>query len=180
MGRFVRSSRQVSFPRTQRHRPSWSLGPSGTVARTMSGSSLFLTGAQATIDEVTIVRTRGILVLQLIVADAALAGYTGAVGICNVTENAFNAGIASIPTPVTDIAWDGWLWYQLFALNAITATIADGVNAGAMFKQFTVDSKAMRKTNVTDVIVGVIEVTEATNATLHARLDTRMLSKNMS
>ena len=112
-------------------------------------------------------------------ADAVLAGYDGAVGICVVSENAFNAGIASVPTPVTDVAWDGWLWHHFFSLRAVTATIGDGVNGPAVVWKIIIDSKAMRKTNITDVEIAVIETTETTSASLHARIDTRSLSKQM-
>ena len=61
------------------------------------------------------------MLLWLSTGTSALDGYDGAVGLCIVSENAFNAGIASIPTPITDIQWDGWLWYQSFSLRTPTA-----------------------------------------------------------
>ena len=171
-GSFVRGRQS----RTRR-RPSWNGGPDGTLSRTTSGSTLFGTGAQTVVDEITLIRTRGILSLQVTAADAVLAGFDGAVGICVVSENAFNAGIASVPTPATDIAWDGWLWHHIFSIRAVTATIADGVNAVAVHRTIEIDSKAMRKTNITDVIIAVLEATEMTSATLHARIDIRILTK---
>jgi len=147
-----RFTRAGSSNRTRR-RPSWSQGPSGTGSQTASGQLLFATGAQTGQDELTVIRTRGIFVVQVTAVAAIIDGYTGAAGICVVTENAFNAGIASIPTPVVDVAWDGWLWHQFFSIKAITATIGDGVNATALHQSFVIDSKAMRKTNITDVVV---------------------------
>ncbi len=173
-------SLQRGRPVSQRHRPSWSIGPSGAFSVGASSSTIFATGAQAGVDELTLIRTRGVLVLHLSAVASANEGFAGAVGICNVTENAFNAGVGSIPTPITDIAWDGWLWYQFFSLKSVTATISDGSNAGAVVKEYVVDSKAMRKTNITDVIVGVLETTEAGASTLNAFLDTRTLNKVMS
>ncbi len=167
-------------PQSQRHRPVWSLGPTGAFSLGASAVSIFATGSQALVDELTIIRTRGILVLHLSAVANPNEGFSGAVGICNVTENAFNAGVGSIPTPITDIAWDGWLWYQFFSLKSVTGVIADGANANAMVKEYVIDSKAMRKTNGSDIVVGVLETTEAGASTLNAFMDTRLLNKIMS
>ncbi len=47
-------------------------------------------------------------------------------------------------------------------------------------QQFTIDSKAMRKTKITDVEIAVLEATEVGTATLNSFMDTRSLSKIMS
>jgi len=175
-------NRSRSIPRSVRRtvrRPSWSRGPNGILQRTSSGAAIFATGAQANFDELTVIRIRGVFEIFLSVAAAALDGFDGAFGICRVSENAFNAGAGSIPSPLTDVAWDGWQAYQMFSLKAVTATIADGVNAVGVYKRFELDTKAMRKTNITDVLVGVIEATEVGTATMNMRLDSRMLHKSM-
>ena len=152
---------------------SWSLGPNGVIQRTATGSVIFAVGAQALSDGNTVIRTRGELLIGLSAATSAVDGYSGAVGICIVTENAFNAGIASIPTPITDIVWDGWLAYQSFASKLYgpdlgrTATVA----------RYQLDSKAMRKIKVTDVMVAVLEATEVGSSTLNMSLETRVLVK---
>ena len=173
-------SRVSRFPQrfnTKVRRPSWSIGPNGTLQLTATGSAVFGTGAVAADVELTIIRTRGIFQAFLSQATASLDGFQGAVGICKVSSNAFGVGITAIPTPVTDIAWDGWLWYQRFNVKAATATL--GVVEQMAGIEYVVDAKAMRKTNVTDVIVGVIEATEVGTAIGNFRLDTRMLSKSM-
>ncbi len=178
MARFNRGSFQGSSKRTPR-RPGWSVGPSGVVQRTASGSSVFPTSAVVASSDVTLIRTRGIFEVFLSVGTAALDGFDGAVGICKVSENAAGVGSTAIPQPVTDIAWDGWLWYQQFSVKVVTATIADGVNAVGAYSRFIIDSKAMRKSNATDNFVAVMEVTEVGTATVNARLATRMLTKIM-
>ena len=173
---------RVFRPRTstQRHRPSWSSGPFGTNLITASGSTLLGVGSQAVVDNLTLIRTRGIFRCFLSSVDQAVGGYTGSVGICNVSENAFNAGITAVPTPTTDIAWDGWLWHQIFSVKSVTATIGDAVNSEAIEFMVEIDSKAMRKTRLTDFIIAVIEVIEVGAASLNTRLDTRILDKDMS
>ena len=165
--------------RSTARRPSWSQGPEGIVTRTASGQSL-LTGAQANVDELTVIRTRGILDVIMTAGAAALDGYDGAVGICVVSENAFNAGVGSVPSPTVDIAWDGWLWYQMIHVKTLTTTFADGVNAQSVVARYIIDSKVMRKTNLSDVIVVVIDVAEVGTATATFHLDTRLLIKQMN
>ena len=161
-------------------RPSWAGGPIGAVGMTATGTAIYATGSQSVVDNVTIIRTRGLLEIRLESAATLGDGFRGAVGICVVTENAFNAGIGSIPTPIVDVAWDGWLWYSHFALFNVTGTIADGVNAVTASQRIWIDSKAMRKTRVTDVAVAVIAALETGAASFDSFLDTRMLSKQMS
>ena len=65
------------------------------------------------IDE-TVLRTVGVL---SIASDQAAANEVqiGAFGMIKVSDAAFAAGIASIPTPITEIADDGWLLYVPFS-----------------------------------------------------------------
>ncbi len=93
------SARGSLSSRSQPHRPSWSTGPNGIVTISSSSSVLYATGAQSQVDEVTIVRTRG-LVTVFLSAGGTLEGFDGAIGICVVSENAFNVGITAVPTPV--------------------------------------------------------------------------------
>jgi len=108
-------------------------------------------------------------------ATAALDGFVGAFGFGIVSENAFNAGVASVPTPVTDIAWDGWLWWQ-----AICIKNSDGVesNQFGITRVYQVDSKAMRKFKQSDILMCVFEAESETGiATLGATLKSRLLFK---
>ncbi len=179
MGRFNRGIQRGRL-QSRPHRPQWSPGPQGAFSVGASGTTLFATGTQATIGELTFIRTRGVLVLHLSAVAAANEGFSGAAGICVVTENAFDAGVGSVPSPLADIAWDGWFWFQMFSLKSVTGTIADGANANVVSKEYVIDSKAMRKTRQTDVIVGVLEAAETGTATLNAFLNCRVLSKQMT
>ena len=163
-----------------RRRTSWSLGPFGTSAISISnGTALFPTGAVATQDGLTIVRSRGEVLLMLSATDQLLGGWGEiSLGLCIVSENAFAVGITAVPHPSTDIAWDGWLWYWTGALRSITTSaVLLGQDLPAQAR-IVVDSKAMRKIKATDVLVGVIEVgTEAGTATITAEMNTRILLK---
>ena len=163
--------------RAQKRAVSWSEGPTGTHSITANQSTLFTTGQQALVD-LTVVRIRGELLLGLGAVDALLSGFPRiAFGLCNVTENAFNAGVTSIPTPLTDIAWDGWMYHWVGSLRAIAnATLANA--EGLTNMRLVVDTKAMRKMHATDVTCAVIETAgEVGTVTLAADLSSRMLDK---
>ena len=100
-------------------------------------------------DDLTIVRLRGSLVLGLESATAINDGFdVVSAGICNVTENAFGAGVTAIPDPIADIAWDGWLWHwdgSLMALKVAALGDAGLSNIGAYV--VPIDNKAVRNLN---------------------------------
>ena len=79
----------------------------------------------------------------------------GAIGIAVVNGEAFDAGVASIPTPWSESFDDRWLYHQYFDCMIMVDTVADwGV---PNFANITIDSKAMRKVDTGDVIVAVVE-----------------------
>ncbi len=104
---------------------------------------------------------------------AATDSYLGSAGIAVVTLDAFNAGIGSVPNPETDADWDGWLWYSKIQLmGGITG---DGAVAGVVRTE--IDSKAMRKVRINDVIIGVHRYVEVGTAVLISNAATRFLFK---
>ena len=114
---------------------------------------------------------------------SALDGYIGAFGIGMVTDQAFTAGIASIPGPLNDDEWDGWLYHSYFALHA-SAAIGDVVSAADDFPnvqaaalRLEIDSKAMRKTKRGMVMVAAVEVEETGDAVLQWFFNCRQLFK---
>ena len=171
-----RSFRSTRAGSTARRRVSWSLGPTGILSPASSVVSLFAGGGQATLDDLTIVRTRGELLLSLLTAAAPQQGFQWAFGMCIVSENAFNAGVASVPAPLADGSWDGWFVHHQGSLKSGTATPAQEASDGTV-NRLIIDSKAMRKLHQSDFVVGVLETVEAGTATMHAELHTRILSK---
>jgi len=170
--------RMSRFPRINeslRRRVSWASGPRGDVSLTTAGAGLFTTAAQATIDDLTIVRVRGELLVMLKEASTAGSQFPWAFGMCVVTENAFGVGVTAVPAPFTDVAWDGWLVHQQ---GVVRQELLNGPPDEANTYRAIIDSKAMRKTHATDVLIGIVEVhTESGTAQFIANLVSRHLSK---
>ena len=167
-----------TFVRSQRRKTSWSQGPTGTPGSISTNSSnAYASGAQALSDGLTLVRLRGTVSLFYSSVAAAGDGFGQiAIGICNVAENAFDAGAASMPTPITDIGWDGWLWFWIGSLIVPSGTLVNGFGMNALLLE--IDSKAMRKVRSTDVIVGLIQTAgEVGTTVLQTTMRTRLLDK---
>ena len=164
--------------RSSRRTTAWAIGPAEVDgSRASSGQQLWTTGVTTSSGKITIIRTRGLYHVTLNTADAVGSGFFGAIGIGLVTSNAFAAGNAAVPGPLTEEDWDGWLFHHYFDVRAITATIADGVNAASVSQRIVIDSKAMRKFDEDMTLVGVTEMTESTNATIEMQGQTRLLVK---
>jgi len=106
----------------------------------------------------TIVRVRGIL--QVVSSGATASNFAiGALGICVVNGEAFDAGVASIISPWTEAFDDRWLLHQYFSTMyepGVTGTDG-GVFVGGGTYRVEFDNKAMRKVEFGDVIVTIIE-----------------------
>ncbi len=156
----------------QRRLVTWSEGPSGTSGSiTASGTALFSVGGQATINDQTIVRTRGQLSFLTNGAPTAVDNMVYAFGICIVSENAFGVGVTAVPAPLTDVFWDGWLYHVQGVAGLVPG------NVGGTSAAVEIDSKAMRKIHFSDVVIGVLEVVETGTVILTALLQTRLLTK---
>ena len=180
-------ARRSRFQRTSgvRRKTSWTAGPKGTAGTITSNTQvIFPTGLQALLGGLTIVRLRGELLARIITSSAANDGFLEvALGIGVVSENAFAVGVTAVPHPVTDIDWDGWLYHRMFSLSSSAAVSAAGASTNGMFSlaeavRIEIDSKAMRKFNDQNVLVGVLETAaEAGTTTMTAELNTRTLVK---
>ena len=141
-------------------------------------------GAAAAIDGITVVRIRGEFLFQMNTTSALNTGFHGAVGIGIASAPAFAAGVTAVPTPITEEFQDNWLWHSYFGClsnNAISAAGVstsggqqDGVIAAV---RIPIDSKAMRKMNIGDVIYAAVEVTEVGTCTAVFTMNSRMLVK---
>ena len=187
------TSRSSRYQRSSvQHRSSWEFGPEtaangGPVSLASSLSDLAGTNVEATVDGITLIRTRGELLLGLKTAAAAQNGFHGAFGIGKATKAAVTAGAASIPTPITEEAWDGWLYHRYFSIispgpiaAATAAQEALQANSTLAAVRIEVDSKAMRKWDVNEAMFAVIEVIEIGTATMFWAFNCRMLVKDMS
>jgi len=171
-------ARQRGFqPRSQRRKTAWGFGPDSTGQTISASGKQFLTTSVALSgqQEATIVRIRGFLELLLITSGGAEGGFQGAFGIALTTTEAVAAGVASVPGPVTDAEWDGWIVHRFFSIHTVTATIADGVNAAGVRAAYEIDSKAMRKMNDGQALFAVMESTEVPSSSLRMHFDSRVL-----
>ena len=160
-------------PRSKRQ-TLWGIGPGSEDVTSFSatGSAILGLGVQ-TGQANTITRTRGYLQALIASAGSVGDGFTGAFGIGLVSLPAFTAGIVSMPTPVTEVDWDGWLWHQFFSVHTLNSTpFGDSASY-----ETDVDSKAMRKFTDEIVMFAAVEVTEIGVATLDVFFDSRVLLK---
>ena len=162
----------------QRRGRAWeeAVGRNGVQTPISATGSVIATSVVAALsDGLTIARIRGRLDMWLSAADAVSSGFSGAVGIGVVSSAAATAGAASVPTPLTEQAWDGWMWWQSFGLFAPIAALSSSTPLDGSQLHVEIDTKAMRKIAIDESLVAVIEVVEVTTAVLQWRIDSRML-----
>ena len=179
-------ARRRGFPQARaRRKTAWGLGPQMALQSVTTATSVLGTGVQlSAADEVTVVRTRGSILLWLEAATTAGDGFQGALGIGLVTTPAFDIGVTAVPTPLAEEDWDGWLWHQFFHLHAggpIAAAVSadtDMVNSTTAAVRFEIDSKAMRKFESDMTMIIVMELSPLTGAaTLRVEGTSRQLFK---
>ena len=165
-----------SLSRRPRRKTAWGVGPD-TIADVFSSTSTqtWDTGiALANEEQATIVRIHGFVQLFLTASDAAASGFAVAMGFGIVTAEAFAAGVASMPSPLTDANWDGWMWHKFVQVRSIAAAAAD-FNGLASVQNIDIDVKAMRILQSDNTLFGATEVVETGTATLQVNADTRLL-----
>jgi len=91
-----------------------------------------------------------------------------------VTAAAVTAGVASVPTPITEVEWEGWLWHEFFSFHSPVATAGIG---SAAREKIVIDSKAMRKVETQDVVILVMEAVVSGAASMTIMGQSRMLIK---
>jgi len=186
VARILRGSSRTILSRSNRRKTAWELGPGDSAAQTpLSATASSLTsGVSFLVDGGTVVRLRGHLVLQLTTAAALADGFHGAFGIGVATLAAFTAGVASVPTPITELAWDGWLYHQFVSIKAGDSVIAAGasnepgqMHSVSAVQRVDVDSRAMRKVNIDEVVYACLEVGEVGTASMAWFFNSRLLLK---
>ena len=154
-----------------RIRPSWTYLQT-LVAPLAASSKLLVGGFVPTTSgiEETILRTR--IELFIVSDQLGVAEFQqGAFGMYLVSDLAFAAGIASIPSPVAEGSDDGWFVHQTFIQMGSQA-----LDAGQNGQRYTIDSKAMRKVPEGTTVAIVLENTSLFNA-LQFGVGIRLLSK---
>jgi len=167
-----------SFGGSRSRQTDWFVGAGGTTPLALSASVAAIVGSGVAVagDSVTMVRLRGALDLNLLTSSAGGAGFQGAFGLGMVTTPAFVAGIVSMPTPLTDVEWDGWFYHTFLGVHGNAGTAVDSPAASLHME---VDSKAMRKWDGDGevTIFAALEVIEIGTATADFFFDSRLLVK---
>ena len=168
-------ARRSQFPTrisAPKRKTAWLTGPNLASTSVSSGVLTgFTNGLQILEDGLTLVRTRGEILLRLsTTAGGTTDGMGGAVGIAIASENAFGVGITGIMNPFDDSEWDGWIFHSFFHFNG-PATL------GSAFQRIEIDSKAMRKIGALDVLYGAVDTIETGVEVIQMVSDTRMLFK---
>jgi len=158
-------------PGRPRRTTQWLFGPDVVDQNfTATSRTIWTSGISSGLNQ-TIVRIRGVLVLTL-TSGSLGDGFFGAAGIGLIAENAFTAGVTSVPTPFLDADWDGWIWHTFFDLRGFDA---DGP---APRQTIVIDSKAMRKWEGDEMtLFGSTDVVETGVASMFTEADTRVLVK---
>ena len=172
-----RGSTQFRGRSSSRRKTGWEEGPfSGVVALSAVGATLWGVGQQALFDGLTIARIRGEALLW-INSGGVLAGFQSyGIGLCVVTASAFTFGVTAVPSPLTEIEWEGWMFHHVGA-----AIVQPGATAGEHLGsvgavRIPIDTKAMRKIGSDEVLCGVVEMgTEVGAATAQFSAQTRQL-----
>ena len=141
---------------------------------TAGNTSFVGTAIQPAIEGLTVVRIRGRLSGFLEVAAAAGAGFQGAFGIGIATLAAVTAGIASVPTPITERDAENWLYWTPISTHGGDATAGSRNWQNGAF-DYEVDTKAMRKFPSEMAIYAAIEMVIDGTATLSIFFDSRSL-----
>ena len=103
-------------------------------------------------ESLTVVRIRGQASIRA-VATVDL-DVVGAVGIGIVSDEAFAAGIVSIPGPFDSADWGGWMLWRAFSFRV---EFTDATGFAFVPWYFEIDSKAMRKMAPNETLVIMAE-----------------------
>jgi len=169
------------FSRGRRSGPkrefSWLEVESSQVNLTAIGGTIIntLTTAELARRPFTIVRTYLEVWLE---SDQAVASefQLAAIGFAVVSEQAAAAGVASVPTPVTDAASDHWFLHQFLMSQFLLADATGFVEPAG--RGYSIDSKAMRKVDDGDQAIIVVEMDSSVSAGLNVTTAGRVLIKN--
>ena len=166
-------------PRSQRSSGvarDWGAGTGGSAVLSINGSinTILGSGVQTTGSELTLLRTRGILDIFLTSVTTEGDGFFGAVGIAIASDQAFTAGVSSLPTPLAEEFANVWLWHSFISIHASEVLVIPG-GSGSAHQRIEVDSKAMRKFDANQVMYCALDVVEIGAAVASVFMDSRIL-----
>ena len=157
----------------------WGVGPNSndTITLGVTAKQLWVNGiVLANDNKATIVRIRGEIAFMMLTGGVG-DGFSGAVGLGIVQADAFAAGATSCPGALIDSDWDGWMWHSFFHLYTPAANVGPAGGDQLAGLRLTIDSKAMRKIEDSEVLLGSLEAVEEGTATAEMWADSRILFK---
>ena len=128
-------------------------GFSQAVATTGTTLVLVLNAAALALRPFTVIRTRGVIGVSSD-QEAATEDFGGSFGFAVVSEQASAVGITAVPTPTTDSGSDLWFVYEFLFGRFAFGSVASFADVG---NRRVIDSKAMRKVEDGQDMVGVVE-----------------------
>jgi len=173
-------ARSHGFPARSRRQTIWSgilVHAAGFALASDSKSTGGASSLGVTTSGATLIRTRGTGSVKMDPAAADASGVL-AIGLGIYSSDAFTAGAASLPSPLTDLDYD-WVWHSLFSLGPSTAVVvADEESSIMLCRSFEIDSKAMRILKPSQTMGFSIEATVYTGAnTFDFNVNVRQLFK---
>ncbi len=174
---FARQSRALPRSRPRGRLTEWGPGPTFVDSTSASTASILSTTVAVVAEKVTIVRVRGSFHFFLTAGTAIGDGFRFGLGIGVIETAAIAAGVGSLPTPITEVGWRGWLYHEFFDLRVLSTTLGDGVNAGVAHYRAVIDSKAMRIQGSDQSLFAVYETVESGAAVVEVQGETRILDK---
>jgi len=155
---------QRRFSPVRSRRPMFWLGNSMQHTATTGAAVANALSSEADLENVpnaTIVRVRGMLTAQITSTAAVPGRCLITCGIKVATASALAGG--TLQQPFTDIGSD-WLWWTSIPLSVLGGTVAAPDADGRLLTaRIDIDSKAMRKTGLNDVLVFVTQNTVVTS-----------------
>jgi len=150
---------------SSQRRPTFWEGNIGAMAPSIAGTNQAVLaivgeGQLENTPNATVVRIRGSYTMSTAVGingEAVLS-----VGIMLVNAPAFGAGVTSLPTPIADVGSD-WIWMDCIPLDNV-GVVGEPIAAARR----PIDSKAMRKVGLNQVLVFVAEIVGVAGGTTGA------------
>ena len=162
----------------------WALGPgfasqgSAAVLQLAASAAPAAVGSGVTpsIPNLTVMRIRGTLLVSLTAANVQRSGFQMTFGIGIVTADAFVVGSTALPGPFEDSNWPGWLWLGGLDMRTGVGALAVG-DPSINPARLEIESKAMRKFRLNEVLFMAVDTEESGTATVDIRGSTRVLLK---
>ncbi len=123
------------------------------VATTTTALVISLNAAALALRPFTIVRTRGIILVNSD-QNTASEDYGASFGMAVVSDQAVAIGVTAVPTPTADNPSDLWFVYEFLIGRFVLGTNVGFVDAG---RERVIDSRAMRKVEDGQDVVSVVE-----------------------